>query len=205
MLVPLLLVAGYWFMVLAPKRSESQKMSQQLSQAAEARDSAQQQVTQLNGAKSTFPSDYATVVRLGKAVATTLDMTRLLVQLDRAARGTGIEIDDFKPGTAEVADASAAVSQSTTSTPPADDSNPAAPGAAPAQGFPAKQAQNAGQGVQSANDKNQANADKTAATGAQAPAGGADTGAPGLVAVPLTFTTTGSYFGLADFLHRMKR
>jgi Tfp pilus assembly protein PilO len=206
-LIPLILVVGYWFMVLAPKRAESQKVSQQLTQAQESRDTAQQQVTQLNGAKSTFPSDYATVVRLGKAVPTTLDMPSLLVQLDRAARGTGIEIDDFKPGTAADAasGASAGVSSSTTSTPPGGGGNPAAPGAAPAQGFPAKQAQKAGQGVQQANDTNQANADKTAATGAQAPAGGASTGSPGLVAVPLTFTTTGSYFGLADFLHRMKR
>src|SRR3954469_11288299 len=152
MLVPLLLVAGYWFMVLAPKRSESQKMSQQLSQAAESRDTAQQQVTQLNGAKSTFPGDYATVVRLGKAVPTTLDMPSLLVQLDRAARGTGIEIADFKPGSAAPGDSgSSGASQSTTSTPPGGGSNPAAPGSAPAQGFPAKQAQGAGKGVQSAN------------------------------------------------------
>src|SRR4051812_678822 len=178
MLVPLLLVAGYWFMVLAPKRSESQKMSQQLSQAAEARDSAQQQVTQLNGAKSTFPSDYATVVRLGKAVPTTLDMPSLLVQLDRAARGTGIEIDDFKPGAVTPSEASSGATGSSTSTPPGGGSNPAAPGAAPAQGFPAKQAQKAGQGVDQANQTNQANADKAAATGAEAPAA-AGAGAPG--------------------------
>jgi Tfp pilus assembly protein PilO len=205
-LVPLLLVAGYWFLVLAPKRAQSQKVSSQLSQAQEARDTAQQQVTQLNGAKSTFPGDYATVVRLGKAVPTTLDMPSLLVQLDRAARGTGIEIDDFKPGTASGSDSgSTGVSQSTTSTPPGGGNNPAAPGAPPAQGFPAKQAQNAGQGVQSANDQNQANADKTAAVGDNSAPAGASSTAPGLVAVPLTFTTSGSYFGLADFFHRMKR
>ena len=205
-LIPLLLVAGYWFLILAPKRSESQKVSAQLTQAQAARDTAQQQVTQLNGAKSTFPSDYATVVRLGKAVPTTLDMPSLLVQLDRAARGTGIEIDDFKPGSASAdGGTSPGVSSQSTSTPPGGGNNPATPGAPPAQGFPAKQAQNAGQGVQSANDQNQANADKTAATGAEPATPGASAGAPGLVAVPLTFTTTGSYFGLADFFHRMKR
>jgi Tfp pilus assembly protein PilO len=204
-LVPLILMVGYWFMILAPKRAESQKVSQELSQAQESRDTAQQQVTQLNGAKSTFPSDYATVVRLGKAVPTTLDMPSLLVQLDRAARGTGIEIDDFKPGAVTPSDASSSAAGPSTSTPPGGGSNPAAPGAAPAQGFPAKQAQKAGQGVDQANQTNQANADKAAATGAEAPAGGASAGAPGLVSVPLTFTTTGSYFGLADFFHRMKR
>ncbi|HKP90284.1 MAG TPA: type 4a pilus biogenesis protein PilO [Thermoleophilaceae bacterium] len=204
-LVPLLLVCGYWFLVLAPKRAESQKVSQELAQAQDARDTAQQQVTQLNGAKSTFPQDYATVVRLGKAVPTSLDMPSLLVQLDRAARGTGIEIDDFKPGAVDAAAAAPGATGSSTSTPVGGGNNPAAPGAAPAEGFPAKQAQNAGQGVDQANQTNQANADKAAATGAEPAAGGPSTSAPGLVAVPVNFTTTGSYFGLADFLHRMKR
>jgi Tfp pilus assembly protein PilO len=201
MLVPLLLVAGYWFTVLAPKRSESQKMSQQLSQAQEARDSAQQQVTQLNGAKSTFPSDYATVVRLGKAVPTTLDMPSLLVQLDRAARGTGIEIDDFKPGSAA---GSSTPASSSSSTPPGGGNNPAAPGAPPAQGFVGKQAQNAGNSVTQANTTEQGNADKANSAGSSSPAA-AGTQAPGLVSVPLTFTVNGGYFGLSDFLHRMKR
>jgi Tfp pilus assembly protein PilO len=192
-------------MVLAPKRAESQKVSLELSTAQEARDAAQQQVTQLNAAKSTFPSDYATVVRLGKAVPTTVDMPSLLVQIDRAARGTGIVINDFKPGTAAPAGSSSGTSGSSTSTPPGGGNNPAAPGAPPAQGFPAKQAQKAGQGVQSANDTNQANADKTAGVGDSSAPAGATSPAPGLVAVPLTFSTTGSYFGLADFFHRMKR
>lgn len=203
-LVPLLLVVGYWFMVLAPKRTESQKVSEQLATAQQARDTAQQQVTQLNAAKSTFPEDYATVVRLGKAVPTSLDMPSLILQLDRAARGTGIQIDDFKPGTVDPAAASSGASGSSTSTPVGGGSNPAAPGAAPAQGMPAEQAQNAGQKVDQANQTNQANADKAASVGSD-PAAGAGTSAPGLVSVPVNFTTTGTYFGLADFLHRMKR
>ena len=208
-LVPLMLVAMYWFVVLSPKRAESQKIGTELSKAQAERDSAEQQVTALNAAKATFPTDYATVVRLGKAIPTSIDMPSLLVQLDRAARGTGIEIDDFKPGPVSADAASSApaagASGSSTSTPPGGGSNPAAPGSAPAQGFPAKQAQGAGQGVQSANDANQANADKAAGTASPgAPAGGGQT-TPGLVQVPLTFTTTGDYFGLADFFHRMKR
>ena len=95
-LVPLILVAGYWFMVLAPKRAESQTVSQELTKAQSARDTAQQQVAQLNTAKASFADDYATVIRLGKAVPTTVDMPSLLVQLDDAARGTGIKIDDFR-------------------------------------------------------------------------------------------------------------
>jgi Tfp pilus assembly protein PilO len=201
-LVPLLLIAGYWFMVLAPKRVESQKVTQELTKAQTARDAAESQVTQLNAAKASFAGDYAAVLRLGKAVPTTLDMPSLLVQLDRAARGTGIEIDNFKPGTPGAA--GSAPNAVTQNTPPGGGSNPAAPGSAPAQGFPAKQAQNAGNGVSQANNTNQANADKAAAVGSS-PSGAAPTSVPGLQSVPLTFTVNGSYFGLSNFMHRMKR
>jgi Tfp pilus assembly protein PilO len=200
-IVPLLLLAGYWFMILAPKRAESQKVTTELTKAQAARDAAEQQVAQLNGAKASFATDYATVLRLGKAVPTTLDMPSLLVQIDRAARGTGIEIDDFKPGSA--AGASAPASNSS-STPPGGGNNPAAPGAPPAQGFVGKQAQNAGNAVTGANTTEQGNADKANSVGGS-PSGAAGTQAPGLVSVPLTFTINGGYFGLSDFLHRMKR
>jgi Tfp pilus assembly protein PilO len=219
-LVPLLLIGIYWFMVLAPKRAESQKVTQELSKAQTSRDAAEQQVTQLNAAKASFSSDYAAVIRLGKAAPTTLDMPSLLLQLDRAARGTGIEIDNFKPGTAAPGSSSPGItappasgasgssstppSSSSTSTPPGGGNNPAAPGAAPAQGFPAKQAQGAGNAVSGANSTEQANADKANAVGSSGEAT-AGTSAPGLVSVPLTFSISGNYFGLSDFFHRMKR
>jgi Tfp pilus assembly protein PilO len=222
-LVPLLLIGIYWFMVLAPKRAESQKVTQELSKAQTSRDAAEQQVTQLNAAKASFASDYAAVIRLGKAAPTTLDMPSLLLQLDRAARGTGIEIDNFKPGTAAPGASSPGITappssgasgssstppsssgSSSTSTPPGGGNNPAAPGAAPAQGFPAKQAQGAGNAVSQANGTEQGNADKANAVGSSGDAT-AGTSAPGLVSVPLTFTISGNYFGLSDFFHRMKR
>jgi Tfp pilus assembly protein PilO len=201
LLVPLLLVGCYWFLVLAPKRAESQKVTQELSKAQTARDTAEQRVAQLNAAKASFASDYAAVIRLGKAAPTTLDMPSLLLQLDRAARGTGIDIDNFKPGT--VAGAAAAnPTPNATSTPPGGGSNPAS-SSTPAQGMPAEQAQNAGKAVSGANSQEQGNADQANAVGSSAAT--PTTSAPGLVSVPLTFTVTGDYFGLSDFFHRMKR
>jgi Tfp pilus assembly protein PilO len=188
-------------MILAPKRVESQKVTTELTKAQAARDAAEQQVAQLNAAKASFATDYATVLRLGKAVPTTLDMPSLLVQMDRAARGTGIEIDDFKPGSAAGGSAPAS---SSSNTPAGGGNNPAAPGAPPAQGFVGKQAQNAGNAVTQANTTEQGNADKANSAGGS-PSGAAGTQAPGLVSVPLTFTIDGGYFGLSDFLHRMKR
>jgi Tfp pilus assembly protein PilO len=205
-LIPLLLVAAYWFVVLAPKRAESDKVNQELTKAQGARDTAEQQVAQLNAAKASFASDYATVLRLGKAVPTTVDMPSLLVQLDSAASGTGVRIGDFKPGTPTSSSSSSTGSSPTAangSTPPGGGNNPAAPGAPPAQGFPAKQAQKAGKAVTQANGVNQANADK--ANGVQPSAPSSGSSVPGLVSIPLTFTMSGNYFNLADFLHRMKR
>jgi Tfp pilus assembly protein PilO len=196
-IVPLLLVAGYWFLMLAPKRVESQKVGAELTKAQASRDGAEQQVAQLQAAKASFSSDYATVLRLGKAVPTTVDMPSLLVQLDNAAQGTGVVIGDFKPGPVSTGNGSPAGS-----TPPGGGNNPAAPGAPPAQGFPAKQAQHAGQAVTQANGINQANAN---AANGQPGAASSSPSVPGLESVPLTFTMTGNYFSLADFFHRLKR
>jgi Tfp pilus assembly protein PilO len=203
-LMPLVVLAVYWFVVLAPQRTESQKVAVELTTAQSARDQAEQQVTSLNASKASFVGDYATVIRLGKAIPTTVDMPSLLVQIDRAAQGTRIKINDFKPGPAVASSGSSGAAASAAGTPPGGGANPAAPGSAPAQGFPAKQAQHAGNAVTQANGTNQANADKanagpTGATGTTSPQ------APGLTSVPLTFTMTGSFFDLADFFHRMKR
>ena len=210
-LIPLVVIVGYWFMVLAPKRAESAKVSSELTKAQSARDTAEQQVVQLNSAKASFAADYATVLRLGKAVPTTVDMPSLLVQLDSAARGTGITINDLKPGATTSANPSAGAGAAPSGTAPTTSApgggnNPAAPGAPPAQSFPGKQAQKAGAGVTSANNTNQANANAAGGTTTGPAAGGSSTTAPaGLETVPLTFTVDGSYFSLADFFHRMKR
>ena len=97
-LIPLVAIVGYWFLLLAPKREEASKIKDQLTQAEQVRDTAQQKASQLSGAKRSFAADYATVIRLGKSIPASVDMPSLLVQLDRAARGTGIKFMDVKAG-----------------------------------------------------------------------------------------------------------
>ena len=203
-LVPLVLLAAYWFLLLSPKREEASKIKDQLSQAQAARDTAQQKASQLAGAKQNFASDYATVIRLGKSIPSNVDMPSLLVQLDRASRGTGIKFTDIKAG-----ERSAATPASAPGTPGGGAGGPTAPGAPPAQSAPGQAAQTAGNAVNTANGA-------SSAAGGSAPAGGAtpagtdpaaagSTGAPGLESVPLDFEFRGSFFDLADFFHRMKR
>jgi hypothetical protein len=196
-LVPLALVAAYWFLLLAPKREESAKIREELSQAQSVRDTAQQKASQLAGAKRSFAADYATVIRLGKSIPTSVDMPSLLVQLDRAARGTGIKFTDVKAGERSAATAPA----SAPATPGGGAASPAAPGAAPAASGPGQAAQSAGNAVTNANAASGA-AGGAAASGDPAAAGAS---APGLESIPLTFEFDGSFFDLADFFHRMKR
>jgi Tfp pilus assembly protein PilO len=97
-LIPLALVAAYWFLLLAPKRQEATSIQSQLTQAQSERDTAQQRLAGLSNAKQSFARDYATVVYLGKSIPTSVDMPSLMVQLDRAARGTGIHFSSIKAG-----------------------------------------------------------------------------------------------------------
>jgi Tfp pilus assembly protein PilO len=206
-LIPIVAIVGYWFLLLAPKRQDEAAIKDQLTQAEQVRDTAQQKASQLTGAKRSFAADYATVIRLGKSIPASVDMPSLLVQLDRAARGTGIKFTDVKAGERSAAPAAAPAPASTTGTPSGGSSGPTAPGAAPAQSMPGQAAQNASGAVNSANGANGANA---AAAGSP-PAGGtgstdpAAAGAPGLESIPLDFEFRGSFFDLADFFHSMKR
>jgi hypothetical protein len=186
-LIPLVVIGAYWFLLLAPKREEAAKVRDDLAQAQSLQDTAQQKSSQLAGAKRSFDADYATVIRLGKSIPTSVDMPSLLVQLDRAARGTGIKFSDVKTGERATADPAA-------STAPGGATGPTAPGAAPAQSGPGQAAQTASGAVASANGQ----------TGAATPAA-ATTSAPGLETVPLDFQFEGTFFDMADFFHRMKR
>jgi hypothetical protein len=202
-LVPLVLVVAYWFLLLAPKREEAGKIRDELSQAQAARDTAQQKASQLAGAKRSFAADYATVIRIGKSIPTSVDMPSLLVQLDRAARGTGIKFTDIKTGERTGAPTAPAAA-TTPTTPGGGSSGPTAPGAAPAQSGPGQAAQTASGAVQTANGASGAAAGTPGANG-DASGDAAGTGAPGLETVPLDFEFDGSFFDLADFFHRMKR
>ena len=97
-IVPVILIVAYWMLFLSPKRDEASKVGKDLSTAQQKRDEAVSRAGQLTQAKESYASDYETVVRLGKAIPTSVDMPSLLIQLDRASRGTGIDFTKIKVG-----------------------------------------------------------------------------------------------------------
>ena len=194
-LLPLALIAAYWFLLLAPKREESTVVQEQLTQAQAERDTAVTKLATLSKAKNSFSDDYAAVIYLGKSVPSTVDMPSLLVQLDRAARGTGINFTSVETGERE--------SAPTASTPAPTSGNEA-------QSGPGKAAEGAQNATNTANNASADSANAAGAVpatdgGAGAPGAGSSAGAPGLESIPLDFTFNGSFFDLADFFHRMKR
>jgi Tfp pilus assembly protein PilO len=197
LLLPVALIAAYWFLLYAPKREESAAVQQRVEQAQSEQQSAEMQAASLSGAKTGFASDYTTVIRLGKAVPSTVDMPSLLVQLDRAARGTGINFDKIATGERQAAPVAAT---------PTADGNGNDPNAQSGSGKTVEAATDAKAKEDAAAAAAQGQPTTAGGTpAAPAAAGGATTGAAGLESVPLDFTFTGTFYDLADFLHRMKR
>ncbi|MDQ4049850.1 MAG: hypothetical protein M3131_10810 [Actinomycetota bacterium] len=195
-LIPLLVLAGYWFLLLAPKREEAAKAADALAKQEQRRDAARQRANALASSKTNFAADYEELVRLGKAIPSSIDMPSLIVQLDGAARGTGTKLSRIATGERTETPAPAA-------TPPkapgsGDGSQPAAAGGQGAASGPGKAAEAAG------NATNGANSASAQRSGASAGGTGASS-ASGLETVPLELEFKGNFFNLADFFHRLKR
>ena len=99
-IVPVLVIVAYWFLLLAPKREEAASAKKELTEQQQRLKSARALAAQANGSKTNFAADYGEIVRLGKAIPARVDMPSLLVQLDRAAAGTGITLHEDRPGRA---------------------------------------------------------------------------------------------------------
>jgi hypothetical protein len=194
--------AAYWFLLLTPKRDEAAKLDETLTQAQADRDAAVSQAGQATAARADFAQDYAALVRLGKAIPSSVDMPSLLVQLDRAAAGTDIRFQRISTGARTPVTVSAPTSEAGAAGAPAGDA--AAGGAAAATGA-GQAAEQAGETVPAADAANAAAGAATPPTGSSSGTTGAGSSAGTLDSVPLEFTFDGSFFNLADFFHDLKR
>lgn len=84
-------VGGYWKLVLAPKRQQAAQLEQQLSSAQSQIASAQSMLADYRSAKTSYRANNVTVVRLGKAAPADDDTRSLMVQLDYAAKHSGVD------------------------------------------------------------------------------------------------------------------
>jgi Tfp pilus assembly protein PilO len=86
-------VGGYWKLVLTPKREQIAQLDEQVASAEAQLAQTQQLITTYSGARDAYKANYDTVVRLGKAVPTDDDTRSLVVQLDAAAKRSGVDFD----------------------------------------------------------------------------------------------------------------
>jgi len=190
-LVPIILAVAFYFLVLAPKWEEARVAGEKLAEQQERRDQAVAKLEQASRTQANFATDYADMVLLGKAIPTSVDTPSLLVQLDRAARGTEIDFRSVKAGEAATGAGAASSGGGSAS------GGQASGGAAKSGGSPQP-------GGGSGGGAGGAPGGGGTSSPSSAPASGGSTAA-GLEKVPLDFKFAGSYFDLASFFHRMKR
>lgn len=171
-------MAGFWFVLLAPKRTDISTVNDQIVQAQTRRDAALAAAAQADQARSTYQRDYAVVARLGKAVPADDDVASVLYQLESIARANRIDFRAVKLVGAAAASAPA-----------------------PA---PAPKAEDSESKDEDAKGEDADVADPVVPVVRQPPPGTV-VGPAGLLTVPFTFTFDGSYMKMQRFLKAINR
>jgi hypothetical protein len=176
----LALVGGYWHFAVAPQRAEAARLADQVAAKEQAVASAEGVLATYRKAKAAYPVNYATLVRLGKAVPQDDDTRSLLVQLDSAARRSGV---DFRTLTVSQQSTSAGTASTTGSSTASTGTSTASAGTT---------------GSSTASTA-------TGAAGSTPPPGAVAVGAAGFSAMPFTFSFRGRFSDLSRFFSRLQR
>ena len=191
------LLGGFWFFILAPKRKEATELSGKVVVQQQRLQKARASATAAVDAKERYNRDYSAVAALGQAVPEDDDVPSLIVQVNRASDKEHV---DFRSLTLDA-------SGSTAAAPAAPAATPAAPAAA------APAASNGGDSGSSGGSADAQPATPAAGTAPAAPAvtstaasslpPGAAVGAAGFPTMPFSFEFVGSFFRLEDFFNRV--
>jgi hypothetical protein len=114
-------IAGYWMLVLSPKRAELTKLDADIAKTQAELQNAESTLATYKKAQAGYGDNYSTVVRLGKAVPAADDTRSLLVQLDSAAKASGVDFRTISVGggaPAPAAPAAGATTDASASAPP---------------------------------------------------------------------------------------
>jgi Tfp pilus assembly protein PilO len=117
-IIAVVAVGGYWKVVLAPKRAEATDLAQQVDTQKAQLAQTESLIASYRNAKGDYKANYATVVRLGKAVPGDDDTRSLVVQLDAAAKRSGVSFDDLNVAASSRPAATAVTSSGSSNVPP---------------------------------------------------------------------------------------
>lgn len=209
LILSVLLVGGlavaFYLMVLAPKREEASKLSDEVEQL-EASVAQQERVVEFaEAAKQDFPRYYGRLAVLGKAVPEAADSASLLVQLSRISSNADVEFRGLQLAEGSTAASSAAPPAGTAPTEGAASVEPSATDVPPVDAAAA--GSTASSGSTATAGSTAASAPPTPATEAIAASLpiGATVGPAGLGTLPYELTFRGQFFQVADFIAGLDR
>ncbi|MBK5231040.1 MAG: hypothetical protein JJE27_07710, partial [Thermoleophilia bacterium] len=90
-----ILLGGYWFLVLGKKRAAVAEAETAKTAAQQALDTARQLQAAGTREKKRYPVSYSRVVRLGKAIPEEADYASLVVQVSDIADGSGVRFESL--------------------------------------------------------------------------------------------------------------
>lgn len=101
--VALVAVAAFYKGVLTPKYARASDLQAEIDGSRSTIDQARAQTRILESARAGYASDYTTLARLGKAVPVDDDVRSLLVQLNTAAKRSGVDFRSIQLAESEAA------------------------------------------------------------------------------------------------------
>lgn len=189
--VALAALAGFWFLVLAPKREQVAAADARLAADQQRLDRSRALLANAQSAKRRYAADYAEVVRLAKAVPGDDDTASLLYQLQSIASGARVHFDSMKLTAAGPAGTPASALASGAATPGTN-------------GAPTAGANGAATSATGGAAGGAAAAPATQVAAAALPPG-AVVGTAGLATMPFSFVFEGRYLDMQRFLADVDR
>jgi Tfp pilus assembly protein PilO len=190
------LLAGFWFLALSPKRKDAKALNDQIAQAQQRLDTARQKTAAAAAARDRYDADYATVAKLGKAVPADDDVPSLVYQLDHVSKRVDIDFRSVKLNPAAAAPAAAppvaqaaAVNQASGSSTDSSSSSSSGTSTTPSS-------------TSGSQPATSAPATQTAAAGLPP---GSSVGSAGFPTMPFSFVFDGSFFDMESFFSGVQR
>jgi Tfp pilus assembly protein PilO len=94
----LAVAAAAWLLVVAPEREKATKLGAEVSTAESQLTTAQSEVNAARSAEADYPTEYTSLVNLGKAVPTGQEVPSLIVQLVQATNEKNVEFSSITSG-----------------------------------------------------------------------------------------------------------
>ncbi len=94
----LAVAAAAWLLVVAPEREKATKLGAEVSTAQSQLSTAESEVSAARSAEVGYPTEYTSLVNLGKAVPTGQEVPSLIVQLAQATNEKSVEFSSITSG-----------------------------------------------------------------------------------------------------------